>query len=94
MGSGRAATASCRFALLSLPIELVGHDTIAIRARSASPSAIGWRPTTDCPSRRERVNTSGATTRHVSQSMHESSTKRSPGAFSLARADLRAIGDG
>ena len=93
MGSGKAATASCRSVLLSLPIELVGHDTIAIRARSASLAATGWRPTTDCPSRQDRVNTSGASTRHVSQSMHESSTKRSPGAFSLARADARAIGE-
>ncbi len=71
-------------------MELVGHETSAIFARSSSSAEAGWRRTIESPRASERANVRGATTRHVSQSMHESSTKKSPGAFSLRRAEIRA----
>jgi hypothetical protein len=37
------------------------------------------------------VNVSGASQRHIAQSMHESSTKYDPGALPARRAERRAM---
>ncbi len=60
--------------LLALPIDAVGHATIAISARRSSAGETGCSLTTDCPARPSRAKTDGAIWRQVSQSMHVSST--------------------
>src|SRR5882672_9489243 len=91
MGSGKAPTASRTGTLLAVPMALVGHEIRAILARKASASELGWQPTTERPIASDRSKTPGARVRHVAQSMHEESTKKSPGAFSGSRSDNRAM---
>src|SRR5205823_5932095 len=62
------------------PIEPVGHETKACNAARRSFVACGWACTkaVSCAS----PNMAGAICRHVSQSIHVVSTKKSPGTFS------------
>ena len=68
----------------SVRMDPVGHDTMACAALRRSAGPVGCDETAEALP--ERTKVAGAIHLHVSQSMHEESTKRSPGAFCGRRA--------